>query len=191
MNLEPISLPDAEPISRSEAKAYLRVDTTDEDSLVDSLIAAARDHIEEMTGRALVRRHYRVSFDAFPSVVIDLPRSPLLGVTAVRYVATDGTSTILAPSSYQVGKNRKPGRVAPAYGLSWPTTRSDLDGVEIDFVAGYLSAEDVPEQLRIAARQLVAHWFENREPVVVGPSATQIPMGIDRILRNYRVRALS
>jgi uncharacterized phiE125 gp8 family phage protein len=57
--------PAAEPITLAEAKAWLRVDGTDEDTLITALIAAARTHVENFTRRALITQQFEVSFDAF------------------------------------------------------------------------------------------------------------------------------
>ena len=44
-----------------------------------------------------------------------------------------------------------------------------LNAFEVAFTAGYGDeASDVPAPIRHALKLLVAHWFEHREPVVVG-----------------------
>ena len=48
--------PAVEPVTLSEAKAHLRLETTAEDALVTSLIMTSRLHIEAALGLALTRR---------------------------------------------------------------------------------------------------------------------------------------
>ena len=46
----------AEPVSRTDAKNWMRIDYTSDDTLIDSLISAARQHLEKLTGRSLVNK---------------------------------------------------------------------------------------------------------------------------------------
>ena len=54
-----LTAPTVEPVSLAEAKLHCRVDTTDEDALISALIVAAREYVEQVTGRALITRTYR------------------------------------------------------------------------------------------------------------------------------------
>jgi hypothetical protein len=60
------SAPTAEPISLVEAKLHLVVTITEDDSLITSLIAAARQYAESITRRALVAQKWSVLLDNFP-----------------------------------------------------------------------------------------------------------------------------
>ncbi|SFZ82420.1 uncharacterized phage protein (possible DNA packaging)/phage conserved hypothetical protein, phiE125 gp8 family [Devosia enhydra] len=47
--------------------------------------------------------------------------------------------------------------------------------------------DDIPEAIfDQAVLMLAAHWYENREAVVVGLSAAFLPMGVAEIIREYR-----
>ncbi|MEL6623750.1 MAG: head-tail connector protein, partial [Pseudomonadota bacterium] len=57
----------------------------------------------------------------------------------------------------------------------------------IAFRAGFgATAEDVPAPIRHALLMLIAHWFENREPVSFGQSASRIPDAVSDLLKPYR-----
>jgi hypothetical protein len=75
--------------------------------------------------------------------MIRLPRNPLLAITQVQYVDLLGVLQTADPSLYQVDITREVGRLAPAYGQVWPSTRAQLDAVQITFKAGYGPATTV------------------------------------------------
>lgn len=52
--------------------------------------------------------------------------------------------------------------------------------------AGEPPVATVPSALIEAVCQLVGHWYENRQPVIVGESAQNLPLNITDILREYR-----
>ena len=53
--------------------------------------------------------------------------------------------------------------------------------------AGYGDeASDVPAPIRHAIKLLVAHWFEQREPVVLGSAPQEVPGTVAGLLLPYR-----
>jgi uncharacterized phage protein (predicted DNA packaging) len=44
----------------------------------------------------------------------------------------------------------------------------------------------VPGEITLATLQLAAHWYENREAVLVGIGANEIPFGVRDLIRPYR-----
>ena len=63
--LEIVSAPSSEPIAQSVAKTFLKVDTSDDDTLITELIKTARQFCEEYTGRALITQTLKLSLDGF------------------------------------------------------------------------------------------------------------------------------
>ena len=54
-------------------------------------------------------------------------------------------------------------------------------------MAGYgSSASDVPENIKTAMKQLVAHWYDNRE-LVTNVSVNKIPVTVNALLLNYKI----
>ena len=49
-----LKAPAVEPLSLAEAKAFLRVETSDDDEVIGTLIAGSRIHVEAQTRRALI-----------------------------------------------------------------------------------------------------------------------------------------
>ena len=201
-NLKIVTEPTAEPITTAEAKAHLRVDIADDDTLIAALVKAARRWCEEATNRAFVTQTWDLRLDHFPgwgswrgpyadlaSVEILVPISPLASVTSITYVDTDGTSQTLATAKYTVDSASEPARIVPAYGESWPDTRDVPNAVTVRFVAGYGAATAVPERIKAAIKLMVASLYENREPVNIGNIVTPIEFTLSALLAQDTVRS--
>jgi uncharacterized phiE125 gp8 family phage protein len=161
--------PAAEPVSVAEAKEHLRVDDTSNDTLIGVLIAAARESVEGMTGRALVTQTWRLTLDAFPcDTLIRLPRPNLLTVTSVAYVDENGDPQTWDSANYVVDTASLPGALRLAYDVDWPTTRTQPNAVTITYTAGYGLAAAVPSAIKAAVLLMVGDLFANREGQIVG-----------------------
>ncbi len=159
-----VTAPAAEPITLAEAKAHLRVDGSDDDTLIASLIGAARRHVEDLTGRALITQTWRLSWDDQFPAEIRLPKGSLQSVDEIAYIDTAGATQILDPSAYQVDADSEPGRVVPVYGASWPVARSQPAAVTVDWTCGYGdAADDVPAPIKAAMLLLIGTLYRDRE----------------------------
>lgn len=195
MALSLVTAPTHEPVSLDEAKQHLRVDVSDEDALIQTLIEAAREHVETYTGRALITQTWDLKLDAFPcsGSVITLPKPPVTSITSISYVDTSGDSQTWSSSLWDEdlpsGPKAQPARIAPAYAESYPSTRGQMNAVTIRFVCGYGSAGAVPRSIRAGMLLLIGHWYQNREAVVVGVGmgAVAVPDAVDALLWPYRV----
>ena len=79
--LTEVTAPSVEPVATSEAKAFLRVDHSTQDTLIAELVKAARTQVEQDTGRSLINTTWDLTFDEFPaSRAITLARLPLVSV---------------------------------------------------------------------------------------------------------------
>ncbi len=178
-----ISEPAVEPVTLGDAKDYLRVDGADSDNGLERLIAAARTCVEGMTRRALVSQVWRYLTPAPKNARITVPGSPLRQILAVRLFGQQGSVTTLDPQDYVVSMG------TPAT-IHLRKTPSDTTGAEVDAEIGYgPAASDVPADLRQAVMQLVAHWFERREPITSG-TFSQVPMTVSHTTAPYRVVGL-
>jgi uncharacterized phiE125 gp8 family phage protein len=178
----------AEPITTAEAKSHLRIDAefTDDDVYIASLIKAATQWAELYQGRSFVTRTITLERDRF-SNVMELPAPPLITVTSIKYIDSDGTQQTLSADIYDVDTKSEPGRITLAYNQSWPVIRGDVNGIEIIYTAGYGAAGDVPEMVKSAIKLIVGHLYENRETVTAGITAAELPMGAKSLLSIDRV----
>lgn len=192
MPLKIITGPVAEPVSLNEARMHLRIitDSADEaphpeDAYVASLIAAARQGAEHITGRALMLQTLELALDAFEPVIV-LPRPPFVSLSSIQYIDPDGALQTVADGAWQVDGHSEPARLMPPYGESWPATRNQPNAVRIRYQAGYADAKSVPDQFKSWMLLRVGMLYENRESAVIGVLLTELPH-VDRLLDAYRV----
>jgi uncharacterized phiE125 gp8 family phage protein len=154
-----------EPLSLSEVKAHLRLDTSDEDALLMPMISSARQSVEAHTGRVLMRQTRDIILPEFS----DLMRlgAPLASVVSISYVDPNGASQTVPSTDYLViaptASPETPGFVTLAYGKDWPSTRDQINAVTIRAELGYASRDAVPASLRSAMLLLIGDLYENRE----------------------------
>ena len=187
MALRLLEAPAEQPVSLEEAKAHLRVDSDEDDTLIGSLIAAAVGHLDGATGilgRCLVTQEWALDLDAFPETIV-LPLAPVVSVDAVKYLDDDGEQQTLASSGYVVSA----GRIEAAPDTDWPSTQARNGAVTIEFTAGYGAATDVPPALKAAILLLIGNWYENRETVNVGNIASELPFTVQALTTPYIFRA--
>ena len=184
--------PAKEPVTLAEAKSHLRVEITDDDTLINSLIKAARRHVENVCSRALITQTWYLYLDAFPASgkEIKIPLPPLGSIVNIAYIDTDGVTQTLAASKYTVDAKSEPARVKEAYNETWPDTREIINAVTVEFTCGYGADEtSIPEPIRQAMLMLIGHWYENRELVVVtgNMAPKEIPAAVTALLASYRI----
>ena len=145
MPLQLVSPPSEEPVTLEDMAQHVRQDNVDEDDYLESLISAARELIEQATGRAFCDQTWKLTLRDFPcSGFIRLPKSPLLEVVSVTYRDTDGNyQTLQENVDYYVDLGSEPGMIDPGNG-SWRVTGNYPDGVAIVFRAGYIDATGSP-----------------------------------------------
>lgn len=186
MALTLVTAPTSDPVSLAEVKEHLRITSTDEDALITSLVGSAKESGETITGRALITQTWDLSLDSFPQV-IDIPKPPLQSVTSITYIDTDGATQTLASTEYTVDTKTEPGRIVPAYGKSWPSTRDIVNAVTVRFVAGYGNATAVPKSLKQAMLMHIEHMFGNRGTVAIGNIVNEIPLTMQSLYSMHRV----
>jgi len=192
MSITTLVPPAGEPVSLAEAKTLLRIDGTDEDSLLSSLISTARHTVEIRTGRALLTRTLVLTLNRWPnSGVVPLPHPPAISIASVDVVSASGGMSPVPSGTWLVDRTGLRARLRLAPGHAWPVPGSPVEGVRVTYDAGYgTSPADIPPPLAHAVLLLVAHWYENRVPVVLNGSAARVPATVDALIAPYRLPKL-
>ena len=184
-----LSGPAIEPWSVAEAKSFLRAENDDDDTVIASLIAAARSHVEAMTRCALIAQTWRFVRDEWPKDGrIKLGRGPLRSLVAARVYDSAGDAASIDIGTFVI--DRAGGVIASSpWALSVPGRASA--GIELDVEIGFgAAATDVPDVLRHAVRTLVAHWYENRGLIAIGQTVAMMPASVNAMIAAFRVRGL-
>ena len=188
--------PAVEPVTLSEAKAHLRVDASDDDAYIATLITAAREWVEQYIDRTLVHTQWVMRFDKFPDSGIEpveLPRPPVVfsgTATAVTVTFTQeaGPTSTYSTAEYRVDRYATPGTILPIYGSTWTPHRQDDNAISVTWWAGYgASGTSVPAAIRHAILMLIGHWYESRQAAVATGAVPQdVPYGVTSLLDSQR-----
>ncbi len=174
--------PASEPLSVDDVRAWLKLETRDEDALLSAMIKAARSAVEQATRRALILQSWRLRLPRWPQEgEVRLPISPILAIDAVRRFDAAGNAVLVDLGAFNwSGSHLSLRRDSGVQG-------SLCFAVEIDVKAGYgANASDVPEALRQGMRMLIAHWYAHRFEGLHEASVTHFPAGIAGLIMPYR-----
>ena len=184
-----LTVPPAElPVSLAEAKAHLRVDYTDEDTLISAMIGAATAHLDGWSGilgRALVTQTWLAVFEDFPTGrLLRLPIGNVQSATVSYRDDSNSSQTLNASHYYPITDSFGPALVLDG-GKTWPSTYDYRpDAVSVTMVCGYGAASAVPEAIKAAIKLIVGDLYMNRETKIT-KNMTENPT-VDRLITPYR-----
>ena len=181
--------PTTEPVTLAQAQLHLRLDTVGsppshpDDTLVQTLISAARENAENYTGVTIAQAQYEVLGDVV-SNEMSLQTHPVTSISTVTYEDSDGVTQTVAANDYYVDNFARPARLvfkqnAPAR----PTT--------VRFTAGYTDGNSpnpypCPAGIKAAIMIMLSNLYENRESVTEVQSYER-PQSSTYLLTPYRI----
>jgi len=185
--------PAVEPVSVNEARAYLRIEGTEEDAGLAAFLKVARELCEAFTGLVLIATRYA---ETTPLVAMEsggvpwsagrcvrLSKGPLRQIMAATLVSRDGTRTPLGAQDYELGENAR-GQAQLRMTFVPPAGAS----LEVDYWAGLgVDWNGVPEALRQGILRLAAHLYAHRDRADDnGP-----PLAVAALWRPFRLGRLA
>lgn len=152
--------PANEPVSLADFKTYAKIDYTTDDTLITSLLKAARKISENYTKRKTTTSTITIDY-LKTSDRIYLPFTPVISVTSINTLDKDDTATLLvANTDYYVNGDYIE---VPDHGKR----------LKVIYTAGYgANATDVPDDFVSAIKELTLQLYEQRgsydetEPVI-------------------------
>jgi len=182
------SAPAETPVSLAEAKVHLRVDSTDENDLITSLIEAATGYLDGragILGRPIVTQSWRLDTPGPVGGRIAICMPDVQSITSVKYLVS-GVETTWSSAQYRLGRAGLSSWFVEAKdGYSFPAADDQEDAFRVTFAAGFGDADDVPGPIKQAILLLVGAWYANRE----GVSSVQtyaMPLAVEALLAPFR-----
>lgn len=199
--------PSVEPVALDTVKSYLRISGNSEDTLIGTMIEAARSFCEEFVGRALITQTITFTLDATSEVdstlwegtrtgphinfykdFISLPKPQVQSVTSIKTFDDADTETTFSPSKYYVDISRDPARVVLLTGESWPTALRVANAIEVVYVAGYgNSPSNVPAPIKLGMMQHIAYLYDQRGDMKDYQQTQAMPPAVQNLYMPYRV----
>ena len=204
MPIQLVTPPTEEPVSLLEAKLHLRVDFDEDDMLIASLITAARQAAETLTGRQLTTARWKQVLDCFPGPslmgvpagqtftlpghAILLAKAPVQSVVSINYLDMGSVNQTMSALTYTVDAACEPARITPVFGQIWPICLPQIGAVSVTFDAGYGTASQVPEGIKSWIKLRVGSLYAHREEVAALSRGRIEPLPfIDGLLDPYKV----
>lgn len=185
-----ITPPDAL-VDLATAKAHLRIDGEDQDTLITAYVAAASAHIDGPGGwlnRAIGAQTLELVLSGSAwlgwgyGCALPLSCPPVATITSVKYLDVDGVQQTLSAGVYAL---RADGSLALGFEQEWPSPRDTGDAIRIRYTAG---STTIPAAITAAVLLMAGDLYANRETVVIGDVAARIPMStaVENLLAPYR-----
>ncbi len=156
--------PATEPLSLAEAKLFLRVDGSSEDSLITDMITAVRESAEAYMRASIISQTWAVTYDDYAPTCTPLPFGPVQLLSSVISADRAGNETIIDDGLYSLSAGNR----AVQFDSVVMGHR-----VIIRYVAGYGDAGDVPEAIRQGMLLHLAALYDNRLEAVSVPEASR------------------
>lgn len=211
--------PASEPVTLGEAKSYLRISDADDDAFITALITAIRERFESFALRSVITQTWTLWLDGFPAAskkgapgdgnfelpvshfdavkrVLEIPRPRLLSVAFIKTYDTENSATVFASSNYFVDTASSPGRIALNQGANWPVSLRAVNAVEIEFSAGYGSADAVPDSIKQGILLWMKLLFADKSKLFESDESTSgladfnrvpIPLVVKSLWESHRV----
>jgi uncharacterized phiE125 gp8 family phage protein len=168
--------------------------TSIENDLLNTIITASREAVEDITRRALITQTWDLFLDGWPDGdAIKLPFGNLQTVTHVKYKNSEWASasddiTLTENEDYVVETNGDQcGRVVLPYDGSWPSdTLNNSNPITIRFVVGWTTAALIPGKIKTAIKLLAADLYDNRGEPILGQTVSENKT-VQRLLNSARL----
>ncbi len=189
--------PPATELNLATVKNYLRIDFTDDDTLLTTLIQSARERAEQYCNRAFITQTLGAYYDKIERS-FGLPRAPIQNVSSVQLIYLDEVSNLNANADYFVLGNQDKWITITATTYNLPPGFSPGDDISryhlnVTYTAGYGNSwTSVPAGIQEAIMKMAGAAYELREDAFVtnktgSTGVITIPNSARALLEAYRI----
>lgn len=195
-----VTPPAAEPVTLAEAKAWAKIDTTEDDPLLVVLITTATEAAQEYMRRSIITQTHMLTLDSLPNPLesylgegvydlpssvlsgslptsIELPLPPLVSVESVTTYNTSGTSSVFDAANYYTSGQR----LNLNQDAAWPSDLRARRSCEITYVAGYGdTSSSVPSPIKTAILMHIQSMYDAR-------IVCDMPQACMSLLNRYKI----
>lgn len=196
---EVVTPPASSAISLATAKAWMKVTTTADDTIIQAIINSVEAYASAYTKRVLQSTVFRTYRDVFGDVSdnsamygyparsiygvqcdtpITLRKSPLISVSSVQYYFEDSLTPF---TDFYIDRKFDFSRIAPTTGNYWPIPDVRMQAIQINFTAGYTT---LPADLNMALLDHILSAYENRGDC---GCADSVPANAKAVYNSYRI----
>ena len=147
-------------ISRTDAKNYIRIDVTADDTLIDLMIEAAHTAAENYMSRDIIAKDRTYYLDESVDGFIDVPFGPVASVDSVTVKGTNVSFTV--------------------YGLGDPMV--EIEPATADIKINYTTEGMSDGLLKQALLMMVSTYYDNRTDFVTGMTVNEVPSASAKLL---------
>lgn len=145
-------------ISLNELKAYLRLTSSNENSILSTLLNAASQWVRNYVKRNLVQATYTEYYSGDGSFELQLKNYPIVSVTSINI---DQLRQFAASNLVDITNNvivKKDAGILRAFNLLYGFTWGESN-IKVIYSAGYNVSTNMPYDIRLAVKRIIDHQF--------------------------------
>ena len=176
-------------VSTSDLKEHLRITFNNDDSYIAALESAAVKTVENYCNIFLLETQLTQYGFSFSDVQI-LFKSPITGGSATRTLYVYSNGGWVSQTGIEFITDSKPPRL---YKNNTTLSTPDTDITQkykVVYKVGYDSISDISQPLIQAIKIIVADMYENRQSVIIGKAASEVPKTAEYLMQQYKIQTL-
>ncbi|MCE3233043.1 MAG: hypothetical protein K0R98_1300 [Rickettsiaceae bacterium] len=173
--LELCVAPVAEPLTLSEAKDYLKVTGSGDDTLITNLIKSVRETAEKFMKISLINQSWKISYDQYTPSEVKLLMGPVQTVTSVTAYDRGGEGAVISSDTYYLSS----GKQRLIFDVNIVSQH-----IEIIYLCGYgVSSSYIPSPIKQGMLAHIAAIYDGREGSNTIPAQSKALYGPYKMLR--------